>query len=63
MKNKNAIMVRYTGSDWHRTYRLQRGDFKYWTCDGGWSHILDMAKVFHDYTTAGTTAAALVWGR
>jgi hypothetical protein len=58
MKNKNTIMVRYTGADWRRTYLIQRGDFKFW--DGErWTHIRDMAKVYMDHKSAQVAATAL----
>ena len=58
MKNKNAVMIRYTGCDARRTYLLQRGDFAYWT-GSGWSKILDNAKVFRNHRAAGVACAAI----
>ncbi|MCE9562918.1 MAG: hypothetical protein K8U57_12815, partial [Planctomycetes bacterium] len=58
MKNKNTIMVRYTGADWMRTYLVQRGDCKFW--DGErWTRIRDEAKVYHDHKSAQVAATAL----
>jgi len=61
-KNKDVIMVRYTGADHARRFVIQRGDFKYWTGDE-WDKVLDKAKVFTDHKTAQTTCAALQYQR
>jgi hypothetical protein len=58
MKNKNAIMVRYTGADWMRTYLVQRGDCKFWNGER-WTRIRDEAKVYHDHKSAQVAATAL----
>lgn len=59
MKNKAAIMIRYIGTDTARRFILQRGDYKFWTGHGGWSKILDCAKVFYDHGAAQKACAAI----
>jgi hypothetical protein len=58
MKNKDTLMVRYTGADHARRFVIQRGDYKFWTGDG-WDKILDKAKVYSDHPTAQRACAAL----
>ena len=57
-KHKDCLRIRYIGSSCSRMHTIQRGDFAYWTGDG-WSRVLDMAKVYHEYDAAATTVAAL----
>lgn len=59
MKNVNAILIRYYGADWNRYHVLQRGSGEFWTGDGGWSPILDCAKVFRLHTDAQRACLAL----
>jgi hypothetical protein len=59
VKNQAAVMIRYIGADHARRYVLQRGDYKFWTGHGGWSKILDCAKVFYDHGAAQKACAAI----
>lgn len=58
MKNKDTIMIRYTGSDQARRHVLQRGDYKFWTGDG-WDKRLDTAKVYYDHRSAQKACSAI----
>lgn len=58
MKNKDAVMIRYIGTDAARRFLLQRGDYQYWTGEG-WSKILDCAKIFYDHRAAQRACGAI----
>lgn len=57
--NPLGITTRYIGNDERRLFCLQRGDFKFWTCGGGWSRILDKARIFHTHKAAQAACSAL----
>ena len=59
MKNVNAILIRYCGADCNRYHVLQRGSGEFWMGDGGWSPILDCAKIFRLHKDAQQACAAL----
>ena len=58
MKNANAILLRYFGSDCNRYHLLQRASGEFWTGDG-WSRILDCAKIFRKHGDAQRACAVL----
>lgn len=60
MKNPLGITVRYLGSNVaSRLFCVQRGDSKYLTVDGGWSRVLDEAKVYRTHKDAQIACSAL----
>jgi hypothetical protein len=58
VKNTDAVMIRYIGTDAARRFLLQRGDYKFWTGEG-WSKILDCAKIFYDHGAAQRACGAI----
>lgn len=60
MNDPKGITVRYIGSNVaSQRFCLQRGDSKYLTGDGGWSRVLDEAKIFRTHKDAQIACSAL----
>jgi hypothetical protein len=59
MRHPHALMVRYTGTDAHRRFLIQRGDGCVWT-GSRFSPQLHDAELFADRTAAQLTRNALL---
>ncbi len=60
--HKNAITIRYAGTDENRCFVLQRGDHKFWN-GGGWDQRPEVAFEFGTHKAAQTACAALQYAR
>ena len=58
MRGSNSLMIRYAGSDYSRTFLIQRGDGQFWT-GRGFSVRESDAEVFDDKHRCQLTRHAL----
>lgn len=58
VRNDKTLMIRYMGPDHARQFVIQRGDDQFWT-GGGFSRVLDTAKVFRDHKRAQAAVTAI----
>ena len=62
MRGENTLMIRYVGTDYNRTFLIQRGDGQFWT-GNGFSVKESDAEIFDDKHKCQLTRNAIRHGQ